>query len=105
MDRARWALIAVAGLAVSAFAFAAPSLASFPGAGNTIFFTGWDSTTGSDPHLYSVRSDGTALAALSAGPAADLSVRAAPGGRLAVTRDTHAQCGHVYWARGTTCSP
>ena len=100
MDRVRWALVAFAALAVLVSAFAPPGQASFPGTGNTIFFTGSAPAVGGDPHLYSVRSNGTALTSLSAGPAADLSVRAAPGGRLVVTRDTHAQCGHVYWAQG-----
>ena len=100
MNRTQGALIALAALAVSVFVLAPPGQASFPRSGNTIFFTGRDPATGGDPHLYSVRSDGAALTSLSAGPAADLSVRAAPGGRLAVTRDTHAQCGHVYWAQG-----
>ena len=104
MNRTQGALIALAALAVSVFVLAPPVQASFPRSGNTIFFTGRDPATGGDPHLYSVPSDGTALTSLSAGPAADLSVRAAPGGRLAVTRDTHAQCGHFFWAQGSTCS-
>ena len=100
MNRTQGALIALAALAVAGCAFAPPGQASFPGSGKTIFFTARDTATGGDPHLYSVRADGSALTVLSAGPAADLSVRAAPGGRLAVTRDTHAQCGHAFWAQG-----
>ena len=72
MDRSRGVLIAVAALVVAAFAFAAPGQASFPGTGSTIFFTGYDRTTGGDPHLYSIRSDGSALTSLDNGPAADI---------------------------------
>ncbi len=100
MDRYRPAVVAAALLVVVGVVFAAPGEASFPGAGDTLFFTGHDTAAGGDPHLYSVRSDGTALTTLTSGASGDLTVRGAPGGPLVVARDTHDQCGHLFWRAG-----
>ena len=94
-------LVAAAAVVAATAGFAAQGRASFPGPNGDIFFTGYDRSVGPPPHLYSVHTDGSGLQQLTSGPADDEAIGVAPGGsRIVVSRDTHEQCGHAYWAQG-----
>jgi hypothetical protein len=93
--------ITVAAAALVAAVLVGPSSASFPGANGRIYFVGRAIGTAAPTHLFSMAADGSNVVQLTSGSAADLSVSVASGGsRVAVSRDTNEQCGHVYWAQG-----
>jgi Tol biopolymer transport system component len=97
----RVVLVTVAAVVATTAGFAAQGRASFPGPNGDIFFTGYDPNVGAPLHVYSVHPDGSSLRQLTSGPADDQAIAVAPGGsRIVVSRDTHEQCGHTYWAQG-----
>ena len=97
----RLALVVAAAVVATAAGLAAQGRASFPGLNGDIFFTGYDRNTGAPLHLYAVHPDGSGLRQLTTGTADDQTIGVAPGGsRVVVSRDTHEQCGHTYWAQG-----
>ena len=74
---------------------------SFPGVSGRIVFGAIVRGAAPPAHVYSVEPDGTGLTQLTSGAGDDTQVAASPdGNRLLVERDTHEQCGHVYWAQG-----
>jgi hypothetical protein len=94
-------LVLVLAVVVSAGALVSPSRASFPGVNGKILFTARSfDGSGSSASVYSIDPDGQNLTRL-AGSDDELQVAAAPGGaRIAIERDTHEQCGHIYNAQG-----
>ena len=94
-------LVTAAAVVATTAGLAGQGRASFPGPNGDIFFTGYDRSTGAPLHLYAVHPDGSGLRQLTTGTADDQAIGVAPGGsRVVVSRDTHEQCGHVYWAQG-----
>ncbi|HEY7396722.1 MAG TPA: hypothetical protein VH538_00355 [Gaiellaceae bacterium] len=92
-------VVALAGL--FALVAAVAGSGSPPGDNGRIVFGATVRGAGLPAHVYSVEPDGTGLTQLTSGTGDDSQVAAAPdGGRLLVERDTHEQCGHVYWAQG-----
>lgn len=93
-------LVGVAAL-VAALAFASAGSAQSPGANADIYFTAFDASVGAPNHLYAVHPDGSGLTQLTFGKADDQWVRVGPGAApILLSRDTHEQCGHLYWAQG-----
>jgi Tol biopolymer transport system component len=90
-------------VALAALALAATGVvrASFPGPSGDIVFAGFDPAVGGDAHLYAMHADGSGLRPIDGGDGNDESLSVAPGGtRILISRDTHEQCGHLYWAQG-----
>jgi Tol biopolymer transport system component len=94
-------VVVVAVLAGSFATLTDSGRASFPGSPGRLFFTAIERDSGNPSHLYSINSDGSDLEQLTTGAAQDRAPAVSPGGGgVVISRDTHEQCGHVYWGQG-----
>src|SRR4051794_18704855 len=94
-------VLVVAAVAAIPAVIAGSGHASFPGATGRIFFSASVRGTSAPAHLYSSAPDGSDLRQVTDGSGDDEAVAAAPDGQaLVLARDTHEQCGHLYWAQG-----
>ncbi len=93
--------VGVIAVVVLASTLAASGDAAFPGANGKLFFAAREPGTTTDRRVYSVAPDGSELTELTTtgGDAESLTV-APRGGPIVAARDTHDQCGHLYWAAG-----
>ncbi len=81
-------------------ASAGSGLASFPGVNGKIFFVARAPAGAEANHLFAMGPDGLGLTQLTDGSGDDEAVGVAGGGRVVLSRDTHEECGHLYWAQG-----